>query len=263
VVAERTVSIMNATLSDKKACSGCGKGEQLDLQFTFAFQPIVNVQTRSVFAYEALVRGMQGESAYSILSQVTEQNRYQFDQACRTEAVRLASALRMEAMLSINFLPNAVYEPSTCIRTTLRACETYDFPTAQIIFEVTEGERIEDRPHLMNIFKSYSELGFQTAIDDFGAGYAGLNLLSDYQPDIVKIDMGLVRDIDKDKTRQAIVSGTVMICHAIGTLVVAEGIETKEERDYLAGIGVELMQGYLFAKPSFQSLATVEPSAWL
>lgn len=106
-------------------------------------------------------------------------------------------------------------------------------------------------------------MGFQTAIDDFGAGYAGLNLLSDYQPNIVKIDMDLVRNIDKDKTRQAIVNGTVMICHAIGTLVVAEGIETEGERDYLAGIGVELMQGYLFAKPSFQSLAVVEPSAWL
>lgn len=254
---------MNAVPEERRGCVGCGDDEPLGIDFTFAFQPIVHLPSRTVFAYEALVRGPGGESAYSILSKITDEKRYRFDQACRVEAVRLASALEMKAMLSINFLPNAVYEPSACIRTTFKACQTYQFPTEQIIFEVTEGEHIDDRPHLVNIFRSYNKFGFRTAIDDFGAGYAGLNLLSEYQPDIIKIDMDLIRDIDQHKAKQAIVSGTVMMCKAIGSIVVAEGIETKGERDYLAGIGVEYMQGYLFAKPSFQALAEIDPSAWM
>lgn len=260
--AEKIVSIASVSEEKRKACGGCGSDVPFELAFSFAFQPIVHLPSRSVFAHEALVRGLQGESAWSILSRVNDQNRYRFDQACRVEAVRLASVLGMESLLSINFLPNAVYEPAACIRTTLKACETYNFPTERIFFEVTEGERVDDRPHLVNIFKSYSQFGFRTAIDDFGAGYAGLNLLSEYQPQIVKIDMDLIRNIDRDTARQAIVAGTVMMCRMIGSLVVAEGIESAAERDYLAGIGVEYMQGYFFAKPAFQSIPEIPQSAW-
>ena len=138
---------------------------------------------------------------------VTDDNRYQFDQACRVQAIRGAAALGMKELLSINFLPNAVYQPAACIRTTFEAARLYKFPIERIIFEVTEGEQILDRPHLVNIFREYRRFGFRTAIDDFGAGYAGLNLLSEYQPDIIKIDMELVRDIDISKPKQVIVNG--------------------------------------------------------
>jgi EAL domain-containing protein (putative c-di-GMP-specific phosphodiesterase class I) len=113
----------------------------------------------------------------------------------------------LQEYLSINFLPNAVYQPAACIRSTFEAAQRYQFPIERIIFEVTEGERVDDRPHLVNIFREYSRFGFRTAIDDFGAGYAGLNLLSEYQPDIVKIDMDLIRDIDTSKPKQVIVHG--------------------------------------------------------
>ncbi len=124
------------------ACGQCRDTSTLDFEFTFAYQPIVNIATKSIYAHEALVRGMNGESAFSILSRVNDTNRYQFDQACRVVAIRGAAALSMQELLSINFLPNAVYEPQACIQTTFQAARKYHFPIEQIIFEVTEGEQV-------------------------------------------------------------------------------------------------------------------------
>ncbi|MGZ9712478.1 EAL domain-containing protein [Glaciimonas sp. GNP009] len=261
------MSPIRVTQSNASAASGkcveCKDLKELDFDFVFAYQPIVNLDTRSIYAHEALVRGPNGESAFSILSQVTEANRYRFDQACRVKAIRGASELGMNELLSINFLPNAVYRPEACIRSTFEAAQRYHFPIEQIIFEVTEGEQIHDRAHLVNIFREYRRFGFRTAIDDFGAGYAGLGLLAQYQPDIIKIDMALVRDIDTSKPKQAIVNGIVSICAALDVRVLAEGIETIAERDYLHNAGIDLMQGYLFCKPAFQAIGIVDPTSWL
>lgn len=243
-------------------CEECKNAQALDFDFLFAYQPIVDLAKRSIFAHEALVRGPNGESAYSVLSQVTDENRYSFDQACRVQAIRGASELGMKELLSINFLPNAVYQPSACIRSTFEAARLYQFPIEQIIFEVTEGEQVMDRPHLVNIFREYRRFGFRTAIDDFGAGYAGLNLLSEYQPDIIKIDMELVRDVDTSKPKQAIIEGIVSMCAALNVRVLAEGIETAAERDFLHNTGIDLMQGYLFCKPAFNAIGIVDPSSW-
>ena len=243
-------------------CQKCKEDQKLGFDIAFAYQPIVNLSTRTIFAHEALVRGPNGESAFSVLSQVTDENRYSFDQACRVEAIRGAAELGIQEYLSINFLPNAVYQPAACIRSTFEAARRYQFPIERIIFEVTEGERVDDRPHLVNIFREYSRFGFRTAIDDFGAGYAGLNLLSEYQPDIVKIDMDLIRDIDTSKPKQVIVNGIVAICAGLNVRVLAEGIETKAERDFLRAAGIELMQGYLFCKPAFRAIGVIDPAVW-
>jgi EAL domain-containing protein (putative c-di-GMP-specific phosphodiesterase class I) len=244
------------------SCGKCKNSQALAFDFVFAYQPIVDVSTRTIFAHEALVRGPNGESAHSVLSQVTDENRYSFDQACRVQAIRGAAELGMKELLSINFLPNAVYQPAACIRSTFEAARLYQFPIEQIIFEVTEGEQVMDRPHLVNIFREYRRFGFRTAIDDFGAGYAGLNLLSEYQPDIIKIDMELVRDVDTSKPKQAIIDGIVSMCAALNVRVLAEGIETVAERDFLRHAGIDLMQGYLFCKPAFQAIGIVDPASW-
>ena len=243
-------------------CAQCKKAEPLPFDFIFAYQPIVELSTRSIYAHEALVRGPNGESAWSVLSQVNDDNRYAFDQACRVAAIKGAAELGMQGYLSINFLPNAVYRPEACIRSTFDAARQYNFPTERIIFEVTEGEQIQDRPHLVNIFREYRRFGFQTAIDDFGAGYAGLNLLAEYQPHIVKIDMDLVRGIDNNAAKQAIVRGVVAICRDLDIKVLAEGIETVAERDCLRGAGIDLMQGYLFCRPALQAVGVIDPASW-
>jgi EAL domain-containing protein (putative c-di-GMP-specific phosphodiesterase class I) len=239
-------------------CESCGRGERIGFEFDYAFQPIVDLRDGSIFAHEALVRGPSGEGAWSVLSQVTEQNRYRFDQACRVKAIKGAAALGMQVPVSINFLPNAIYRPELCIRTTLAAARTWQMPLERIIFEVTEGERIEDGPWFADILKEYKRFGFKTAIDDFGAGYAGLKLLADFQPDLIKLDMDLIRHVDADVARRRIVRHLVRMCREMGIEVVAEGIETVGERDALRDEGIHLMQGYLFARPAFRALAAVE-----
>ncbi len=239
------------------ACEGCRNGAGFDRPFSMAFQPIVDLHTQTVFAHEALVRGPRGEGAMSVLSNVDENNRYAFDQACRVRALELASALelpRTGAGLSINFMPNAVYEPRACIRLTLEAAARTGFPLDQIIFEFTETERL-DVAHVQNIVRTYKEIGFRTAIDDFGAGHAGLSLLARFQPDIVKIDMDLIRGIDREPVKRTIVRGVLAVLDDLGVTPLCEGIETVAELEVLRDLGVSLIQGYLFAKPAFEGLA--------
>jgi EAL domain-containing protein (putative c-di-GMP-specific phosphodiesterase class I) len=222
-----------------------------------AFQPIVDVARRQVFAHEALVRGVNGESAGSLLAKVTSENLYAFDQSCRIKAVELAARLQVPAMVSINFMPNAVYQAETCIRATLEAAQRFNLPLDKIIFEVTEQEQVLDIDHLSGILKAYRKQGFMTAIDDFGAGYAGLNLLADFQPDLIKLDMELIRNIDSDSVRQILVESTLDMCRKLKVRVIAEGIETQAELQTLQHMGVELFQGYLLAKPGFENLPAV------
>lgn len=236
-------------------CEGCKGGTGFEIPFSMAFQPIVDIATNRIFAHEALVRGVEGEGAGSVLSKVTDSNRYAFDQQCRVKAIELASVLSApgsEERLSINFMPNAVYEPRACIRLTLATAERVGFPLERIIFEFTESERIESN-HLLNILWTYRSIGFKTAIDDFGAGHAGLNLLAKFQPDIVKIDMDLIRGIDSSAAKRTVVKHTLAMLSDFGVTPVCEGIETVEEFRVLQDLGVELFQGYLFAKPSFEA----------
>jgi len=243
-------------------CQGCQGTGSLGFQFDYAYQPIVDASMRSTFAHEALVRGPNGEGAASVLSQVTEQNRYRFDQACRVKAIKTAAQLGVTQRLSINFLPNAVYKPEVCIRTTLQAARAHDFSIDRIVFEVTEGERVEDGPWLASILREYKRYGFMTAIDDFGAGYAGLTLLADFTPDIIKLDMALVRGVDASRSRQAIARGLIRICQELEIQIVAEGVETPSERDYFLHEGVVLMQGYLFARPTFRAITSAAMIPW-
>jgi len=238
-------------------CAECAKGVDLGFDFTMAFQPIVNINSSEIFAYEALARGVNNETAGEVFKHVNAGNQYRFDQVCRVKAVKLASELSMPTLLSINFMPNAVYRPELCIRTTLDAAERYHFPIERIIFEFTEAEAVVDITHLRSIVEHYRVQGFKTAIDDFGAGFAGLNLLAEIKTDLVKLDMALLRDIDTDPRRQIIVKHAVRMCRELGVEIIAEGIETYEELSVLRDLGVELLQGYYLARPAFQALAKV------
>lgn len=249
-------------LTHPEKCRGCQSSPPLDFDFNFAFQPIVDISTRQLFAHEALVRGTAGEGALSILERVNDDNRYRFDQRCRTQAIAEAMQLGMDTYLSINFLPNAVYRPELCIRSTLEAARQHNFPLDKLIFETLESDHMRDSKHLMHILRQYQEFGFKTAIDDFGAGHSGLTLLADFQPDLIKLDMALIRGVDQDKARQAIVRGIIAICRDLDIQVIAEGIETPGERDFLADSGIALMQGYLFARPLFKGLPAIAEAAW-
>ncbi|KQT85905.1 EAL domain-containing protein [Aurantimonas sp. Leaf443] len=242
------------------SCQGCQTSQPLDFEFSMAFQPIVDIGSERVWGYEALIRGLNGEGAYAMLSQVKPDQRYRFDQACRVKAIELASRLfpaGEKMRLSINFMPNAVYEPAACLRATLAAARRHAFPLQDMMFEFTEDEEIVDTNHLTTILTEYRRQGFITAIDDFGAGFAGLGLLADFQPDLIKLDMKLVRGIDTSRPRQIIVAATATVARQLGITVLAEGIETAAEAFVLKAAGIDLMQGYYFAKPEFERLPTV------
>ena len=233
-------------------CKQCAS--PLDFDFSFAFQPIVDLRQGRIWGYEALVRGRHGESATSVLSLVNDNNRYAFDQLCRVKAITLAAALGLRQILSINFLPNAVYEPAHCIRSTLEAARQAGFPADRIMFEVAESERVPQPGHLTRIFEYYRSQGFITALDDFGSGHSGLTLLSCFLPTIIKIDMALIRDIPSNRAKQVIVTALLDICQQLDIKVLAEGIETAEELAWLEDRGVRLIQGYYFARPGFECL---------
>jgi EAL domain-containing protein (putative c-di-GMP-specific phosphodiesterase class I) len=240
-------------------CVGCRDDVALPFEFKMAFQPIVDVTRRSVWGYEALVRGVNGESAHSILSQVSDEHRYRFDQAARVTAIETAGVLfkGRDLRLSINFMPNAVYEPNACIQKTLAAAKRVDFPHKSLMFEFTENERMTDPAHVERIVEAYRKLGFWTALDDFGAGYAGLGLLSRLQPDLIKIDMELLRDIHLSRAKQAIIAGIVGIARALDIEVLGEGVESDQELTVLRAAGISLFQGYHFAKPALMALPDV------
>jgi EAL domain-containing protein (putative c-di-GMP-specific phosphodiesterase class I) len=237
----------------KSACNGrCDNLEQFNI--TMAFQPVVDVIAQDIYAYEALVRGTNGEGAGEILAAVTDENRYAFDQSCRVKAIELAAKLGMRQRLNINFMPNAVYSPQACLQKTLQAAKQHCFPAEHITFEFTEDEQIMDHAHIIDIVRTYRMHGFSTAIDDFGAGYAGLSILYDFDADFIKIDRKIVQGIHDNKNRQAIMQGVLKTAELLGTHVVCEGVETQDEYKYLQASGVRYMQGYLFARPQIETL---------
>jgi EAL domain-containing protein (putative c-di-GMP-specific phosphodiesterase class I) len=240
----------------KKICEACVSGGSLPFDFTMAFQPIVNTAQGRIWGYEALVRGVSGEGASSILSRVTDETRYQFDQACRVKAIEQAQSLfnDPDLYLSINFMPNAVYEPAACIKTTLETAHRVGFSLDRIMFEFTEDERMNDVSHVAHIVAEYRKFGFMTAMDDFGAGYAGLNLLASLQPDLIKIDMQLIRDVHLNRSKQVIIATIAAMARELDLHVLAEGIENEEELKVLQAAGIHLFQGYLFARPAIAQL---------
>jgi EAL domain-containing protein (putative c-di-GMP-specific phosphodiesterase class I) len=174
-------------------------------------------------------------------------------------AIETAGALFTGAdlRLSINFMPNAVYEPTACIQKSLAAAKRANFPHRNLMFEFTENEKMANPDHVKKIVDAYRTFGFWTALDDFGAGYAGLGLLARLQPDLLKIDMELLRDIHQSRAKQAIVAGIVGIARALDITVLAEGVESDQELTVLKAAGITLFQGYYFAKPGLMSLPAV------
>jgi EAL domain-containing protein (putative c-di-GMP-specific phosphodiesterase class I) len=228
-----------------------------DPDFTFAFQPIVDTQAREVVSYEALIRGPGNESAYQILSQVPADTMFAFELKASVKAISLAMQLGVSCNLNLNFLPRSLYSSAESIITTLEAAKRVNLPVNRIVLEVVESEIIDETSHFTELINEYRRLGLLAAIDDFGAGYSGLNLLAAFQPDQVKLDMKLIHGIERHGPLQAIVRAINMICLDLGIDLIAEGVETEPEYAWLASQGIHLYQGYLFAKPGFESLPKV------
>lgn len=221
-----------------------------------AFQPVFDIETGSAFAYEALVRGRHGEGADVILHQIDASNRAFFDERVCAAAIERACALGIldtEASLLLNITPAAALESVRSLRHTVDAANRTGLSHKRIIFELTEHTRFDLR-QTYAIVMAFRAHGFRTALDDFGAGYAGLVSLAELPTDFVKIDMGLVRNIDSHPERRMIVAGIVGILGGLGRTVVAEGVETAAELESIRELGVGLVQGFHLGRPSLDEL---------
>ena len=121
---------------------------------------------------------------------------------------------------------------------------------SKVVLEITERASLDHIADLQPRIVLLRQLGYRIAIDDLGAGYAGLGSITSLEPEVMKLDMGLVRDVDVSLTKQTLVGAMIQLCAEMGITLIAEGIETRGERDTLRRLGCELMQGYLFARPA-------------
>ncbi len=224
---------------------------------TFAFQPIVDAPTRSIVAYEALVRGAQGQSASAIIDTIDTHDLPRFDERCRADAMALATRLGIPCDLNLNLLPQGFRADRDCLASTLDAAIEHSFFPERLVVEVTEGEVLGNQHRFQELMDVYRGLGMRLALDDFGSGYSGLNLLADFQPDQIKLDKNLAREIQSRGPRQAIVRAILQVCRDLGIELIAEGIETAAEYHWFRDEGVTLFQGYFFGRPGFEVLPSI------
>lgn len=216
-------------------------------EFQIFLQPIVDLKRASVFAYEALCRGLSGESYPELLGKVNPDLVSKFDERIMIRALRLAAALRLESMgakISLNMGPTAEVD----LAHLLREAKRLEIKPSSIVIELTEGVRM-DPAKLLRIVAAHRTAGVVVALDDFGGGYAGLNVLASCVPDVLKIDGELIRNIHSSPLKKTIVSAFAEVCRRLNVEFVAEGVETIGEVDALHSMGVNLMQGYFFARP--------------
>ena len=222
--------------------------------FSFAFQPIVDTHARAVYSHEALVRGLNNEPADQVINRYSADRMAAFDEVARIKAIEVAARIGVHTALNLNFLPSAALNATVGLDSTIEAANRYLFPLERIIVEATEGEAIGDLAKFARILNEYRRTGMRFAIDDFGAGHSGLNLLAEFQPDIVKLDIGLVRNIQSHGPRQAITRAIAQVCVDLGIDLVVEGVETVDEFSWFSDLDVHLYQGFLFAKPMFEAM---------
>ncbi len=175
------------------------------------------------------------------------------DVRCRENAMREASSLSITqngAYLFINVCPEVLVDPVHSVGITDKLAERYEISKENIILELTEESYVQDYKLFRRALMYYREAGYKIAIDDFGAGYGGLKMLSELTPDFVKIDRYFISGIDTEIVKFNLVDAIVVACHKLGIRVVAEGIERKEELKTAVQLGIDLLQGYYLHKPS-------------
>ncbi len=218
------------------------------------FQPIVNNKACEIYGYEALIRGPSDSALHSPLSLFETAVRYgrmvELEQLCREIAIRQFKLLNLPGKLFLNASPETLTQPDYRSGSTLHALQEMGSSPKDVVIELTEQYPMEDYDLLRDALHHYKKMGFKIAIDDLGAGYAGLRMWSELRPDYVKIDRHFMQDIDEDKVKQEFVRSIQNIARELGCRVIGEGVETAGEYRVISSMGVEFIQGYYFARPS-------------
>lgn len=213
-----------------------------------AFQPIVDRQNDRVYAYEALLRSDEPvlPSPGQIIDAAERLDRlHDLGRAVRRSVAETAPCTPDDALLFVNLHPrdlldDDLYDPRSPLSCIAR----------RVVLEVTERASLDGIGDVRSKIAALRALGYRVAIDDMGAGYAGLTSFAQVEPEVIKLDMSLIRDIDSTPTKRRLVESMVGLCRDMSILVVAEGVETASEYAALTEAGCNLLQGYFFARPS-------------
>lgn len=230
----------------------------LRVEFLHAFQPIVDVSSRCIYAYEALLRSPSGQGPVDVIRSVPKQYYSALDQTIRETALARASALGVSCRLSLNMSSSCMIQDQNYLLKTIDYAEQCGIAAQNVVIEISESDVIHGIPRLNDRLNEAHARGALIALDDFGAGYAGLNSLIDVNPDIIKLDMYLIRNIDSSGPRQATIKALVGLALDLGIDLIAEGVETAEEYAFLTRAGIDMFQGYFFAKPQLCQLVGMD-----
>ncbi|MFU9135873.1 diguanylate phosphodiesterase [Erwinia tasmaniensis] len=226
----------------------------------FAFQPIVEPLKRTISSLEALIRSPSGGPAQDYFASLPPEKLYEADLQSKYWALKQAKKMGIgRNKISLNLLPMSLVVVPDAVDILLDQIARNGLIPDQVIVEVTEDEVISRFDEFERAMRQLRCSGISLAIDDFGAGFAGLSLLSRFQPDKLKIDRSLITDIHHDGPKQAIVQAIITCCSAMEIGIVAEGVEKIEEWRWLEAAGIQRFQGYLFARPKLGGIA---PVAW-
>lgn len=212
-----------------------------------AAQPIVSTRSWDTFGYEVLVRSDEGSLAapphfFGLAAKLGATRR--LERAIRAAAGRLAERLPADASLFLNMeceslVDDTLYDPGTQLSKH----------ASKIVLEITERSRLDVVSDVPRRIRRLRDLGYRIAVDDLGAGYAGLNSIAELGPDIVKFDYSLVHEVQESPVRRRMMRTMLELCHELGITAIAEGVETRDELVEMVALGCPLLQGYLFARP--------------
>lgn len=220
------------------------------------FQPIICTERPDhVFGYECLTRGIAADQRLVSPSEMFEVARnagllFQLDRALRLRHIHAAVKHDLTSKVFINFNPTAIYDPASCLRSTVQAIANSHMQPNQFVFEVVESDTVADPEHLPRILDYYRDHGYLIALDDFGAGFGSVNLLTKLRPDFIKFDMHLMRDVHLDRYKALVTSRLLDMAHKLNIRTICEGIESPEEYQWAVRHGADYVQGFLFGRPS-------------
>ena len=218
------------------------------------YQPILDFNSGSILGWEALARGPENSSFRSpvILFETAEQlgRLFALEKVCRESAIMNLGPLEEGQKLFLNIHPKTMADPEFSSGNTLEVMERAGLSPENIVFEITERHSVQEFDLFYRTLDHYRSQGFEVAVDDAGAGYAGLTTIAELQPEYIKIDKSLIDDIHKDPVKRALVETTVSFANKIGSKIIAEGIETKAQAVCTKDIGVHCGQGYFLSRPA-------------
>ena len=226
----------------------------LTSEVTIAFQPIINFDTKNTMAYEAIVYGSDKEKFSDTLPENNNRDWSHFATSTRATAVNLAAKYNLSCDLHLKFLTHHVDDVKATIQSTLDAAALTGIDSNRIVLEINQERLVGDSDRLASILDEFRGGGLRISIDHFGAGRAGLNLLEQLRPDMISLNERLVRNVDTNGSRQAIVRGVLQTCNDLGIDLIAKHVSTYEEFEWFNSEGINLMQGSFFASPDIEKL---------